>query len=143
VHIPYGSSPQAVTALIRGDVQIVCLPAISVVSQASTGKVRALAVTSQKRSSLLPDLPTLNEAGIDVEANAWNGLIAPAKTPDALVAAMAREVNEALRDGGIREKLHAQYMEPLGTSPAEFKAFVDAEMRRWTPVVQAAKIKKN
>jgi tripartite-type tricarboxylate transporter receptor subunit TctC len=143
VHIPYGSSPQAVTALIRGDVQIVCLPAISVVSQVSTGKVRALAVTSQKRSPLLPDLPALNEAGIDVEANAWNGLIAPAKTPDALIAAMAREVNEALRDGGIRDKLHAQYMEPLGTSPAEFKAFVDAEMRRWTPVVQAAKIKKN
>jgi tripartite-type tricarboxylate transporter receptor subunit TctC len=143
VHIPYGSSPQAVTALIRGDVQVVCLPAISVVSQTSTGKVRALAVTSQKRSPLLPDLPTLNEAGIDVEANAWNGLIAPARTPDALVAAIAREVNEALRDGGIREKLHAQYMEPLGTSPAEFKAFVDAEMRRWTPVVKAAKVKVN
>jgi tripartite-type tricarboxylate transporter receptor subunit TctC len=142
-HIPYGSSPQAVTALIRGDVQIVCLPAISVMSQVQTSRVRALAVTSQKRSTLLPDLPTLAEAGIDVEANAWNGLIAPAKTPELLVAAMAREVNEALRDPVIREKLHAQFMEPLGTSPAEFKAFVDAEMRRWTPVVQAAKIKVN
>ncbi len=98
VHIPYGSSPQAVTALIRGDVQIVCLPAISVVSQVHTGRVRALAVTSQKRSPLLPDMPTLNEAGIDVEANAWNGLIAPAKTPEPLIAAIAREVNEALRD---------------------------------------------
>lgn len=140
-HIPYGSSPQAVTALMRGDVQIVCLPAISVMSQVQTGKVRALAVTSRKRSSLLPDLPTLAEAGIDVEANAWNGLIAPAKTP--MVAAMARAVNDALRDPAIRDKLHAQYMEPLGTSPAEFKAFVDAEMQRWTPVVRAAKIKVN
>lgn len=143
VHIPYGSSPQAVTALIRGDVQIVCLPAISVVSQVHTGRVRALAVTSQKRSPLLPDMPTLNEAGIDVEANAWNGLIAPAKTPEPVIAAIAREVNAVLRDPAIRDKLHAQYMEPLGTSPAEFKAFVDAEMRRWTPVVQAAKIKPN
>ena len=143
VHIPYGSSPQAVTALIRGDVQMACLPAISVVSQAHTGKIRLLAVTSPKRSPLLPDLPTLREAGIDVEANAWNGLIAPAKTPEPVIAAMAREVNEALRDPGIREKLNAQYMEPLGTSPAEFKAFLDAEMRRWTPVVQAAKIKVN
>jgi tripartite-type tricarboxylate transporter receptor subunit TctC len=143
VHIPYGSSPQAVTALIRGDVQIVCLPAISVMSQVHTGKVRALAITSEKRSGLLPELSTLNEAGIDVEANAWNGLIAPAKTPAAMIAAMAREVNEALRDEGIRDKLHAQYMEPLGTSPAEFKAFVDLEMRRWTPVVQAAKVKIN
>jgi tripartite-type tricarboxylate transporter receptor subunit TctC len=143
VHIPYGSSPQAVTALIRGDVQIVCLPAISVVSQVHTGRVRALAVTSQKRSPLLPDMPTLNEAGIDVEANAWNGLIAPAKTPEPLIAAIAREVNEALHDGAVREKLNAQYMEPIGTSPAAFKVFVDAEMRRWTPVVQAAKIKIN
>jgi tripartite-type tricarboxylate transporter receptor subunit TctC len=143
VHIPYGSSPQAVTALIRGDVQIVCLPAVSVMSQVHTGKVRALAVTSQKRSPLLPEIPALNEAGIDVEANAWNGLIAPGKTPAALIAAIAREVNEALRDGGIREKLTGQYMEPLGTSPAEFKAFVEAEMRRWTPVVRAAKIKPN
>ncbi len=143
VHIPYASSPQAVTALIRGDVQIVCLPAISVMSQVQTSKVRALAVTSEKRSSLLPDLPTLTEAGIGVEANAWNGLIAPAKTPEPVVAAIAREVNEVLHDGTIREKLTAQYMEPLGTSPAEFKAFVDAEMRRWTPVVQAAKIKVN
>lgn len=140
-HIPYGSSPQAVTALMRGDVQIVCLPAISVMSQVQTGKVRALAVTSRKRSPLLPDLPTLAEAGIDVEANAWNGLIAPAKTP--MVAAMARAVNDALRDPGIRDKLHAQYMEPLGTSPAEFRSFVDAEMQRWTPVVRAAKIKPN
>jgi tripartite-type tricarboxylate transporter receptor subunit TctC len=143
VHIPYGSSPQAVTALIRGDVQMVCLPAISVVSQVHTGRIRALAITSQKRSPLLPDMSTLKEAGIDVEANAWNGLIAPARTPDAVIAAIAREVNDTLRDPGIRDKLHAQYMEPLGTSPAEFKAFVDAEMRRWTPVVQAAKIKIN
>jgi tripartite-type tricarboxylate transporter receptor subunit TctC len=143
VHIPYGSSPQAVTALIRGDVQMVCLPAISVMSQVHTGKVRALAITSQKRSPLLPEIPALNEAGIEVEANAWNGLIAPARTPEPVIAAIARAVNEVLRDPGIREKLHAQYMEPLGTSPAEFKAFLDAEMRRWSPVVHAAGIKIN
>jgi tripartite-type tricarboxylate transporter receptor subunit TctC len=143
VHIPYGSSPQAVTALIRGDVQIVCLPAVSVMSQVQTGKVRALAVTSPKRSPLLPEIATLSEAGIDVDANAWNGLIAPAKTPEPLTAAIAREVNEALHDKSVREKLHGQYMEPIGTTPAEFKAFLEAEMRRWTPVVQAAKIMPN
>ena len=141
VHIPYAGSPQAVTALIRGDVHVVCLPAISVVSQLSTGKIRMLAATTEKRSPFLPDLSTLKEGGIDVEANAWNGLVAPAKTPDAVVAAMAREVNEALRDGGVRDKLGAQMIEPIGTSPAEFKAFVDAEMARWAPVVRAAGIK--
>ena len=143
VHIPYASSPQAVTALIRGDVHIVCLPAASVMSQVQTGNVRALAVTSPKRSPLLPEIAALNEAGIDVDANAWNGLIAPARTPAALVAVIAREVNAALRDQSVRDKLSGQYMEAIGTSPAEFKAFVEAEMRRWTPVVQAAKIKPN
>jgi tripartite-type tricarboxylate transporter receptor subunit TctC len=143
VHIPYASSPQAVTALIRGDVQMVCLPAISVVSQVQTGKIRMLAVTSAKRSPLLSDLPTLKEGGVDVEANAWNGLIAPAKTPEAVVAAIAREVNAALRDPALVEKLRAQYMEPVGTSPAEFKAYLDAEMQRWTPVVRAAGVKIN
>jgi tripartite-type tricarboxylate transporter receptor subunit TctC len=142
-HIPYASSPQAVTALIRGDVQIVCLPAISVVSQVATGKIRMLAVTTEKRSPFVPDLPTLKEGGVDVEANAWNGLVAPAKTPDAVVAAIAREVNEALHEPSVREKLNAQYMEPTGTSPAEFKAYLDAEMKRWTPVVRAANVKIN
>jgi tripartite-type tricarboxylate transporter receptor subunit TctC len=143
VHIPYPSSPQAVTALIRGDVQMTCLPAISVVSQLPTGKIKMLAVTSAKRSALLPDVPTLKEAGIDVEANAWNGLIAPAKTPEAEIAAIQREVAEALRDPTVRQKMQAQFMEPLGTTPAEFKAQIEAEMRRWTPVIRARNIKIN
>ena len=78
VHVPYSSSPQAMTALIRNDVQMVCLPAISVVPQLGSGKVKILAVTTAERSALLPGIPTLKEAGIDVEADAWMGLIAPA-----------------------------------------------------------------
>ena len=143
VHIPYGASPQAVTALIRGDVQMACLPAVSIVSQLPSGKLRMLAVTSAKRSPLLPDVPTLKEAGIDVEANAWMGLIAPAKTPEPAIAGVEHEVAEALRDPAIREKLKAQYMEPLGTAPAEFKAHIEAEMARWTPVIRARDIKIN
>jgi tripartite-type tricarboxylate transporter receptor subunit TctC len=131
------------TALIRGDVQIACLPAAAVASQMATGRIRMLAVTSQQRSALLPDLPTLKEAGVDVEANAWIGLIAPVKTPEPVVAAVSRDVAEVLRDPGIGEKLKALYMEPLGTSPAEFKAHVDAEMKRWTPVIKAREIKVN
>jgi tripartite-type tricarboxylate transporter receptor subunit TctC len=143
VHIPFPGSPQAMTALIRGDVQIACLPAAAVVSQMSTGRIRMLAVTSQQRSALLPDLPTLKEAGVDVEANAWIGLIAPVKTPEPVVAAVSREVAEVLRDPAIGEKLKALYMEPLGTSPAEFKAHVEAEMRRWAAVIKAREIKIN
>jgi tripartite-type tricarboxylate transporter receptor subunit TctC len=143
VHVPYPGSPQTMTALIRGDVQIACLPAAAVVSQMPTGRIRMLAVTSQRRSALLPDVPTLKEAGVDVEANAWIGLVAPVKTPEPVVAAVAREVAEALRDPAIGEKLKALYMEPLGTSPAEFKAHVDAEMKRWAPVIKAREIKIN
>ena len=93
------------------------------------------------RVTVYRTLKMLKEGGVDVEANAWNGLIAPAKTPDAVVAAIAREVNEALRDGGVREKLSAQMIEAIGSSPAELRAFIDAEMARWSPVVKAAGIK--
>ena len=71
VHVPFPSSPQAVEALIRNDVQMVCLPAISITPQLSGGKIKLLAITTAKRSALLPGVPTLKESGIDVEADAW------------------------------------------------------------------------
>lgn len=143
VHIPYGSSPQAVTALMRGDVHVVCLPALSVVSQVPSGKLRMLAVTSAKRSALLPDVATLKEGGVDVEANAWNGLIAPAKTPPAIIEAIRREVAEALADPEVKQKLAVQYMEPIAGTPDDFKAQIARELARWKPVIEANKIKLN
>jgi len=141
VHVPYSSSPQAMTALIRNDVQMVCLPAISVVPQLSSGKVKMLAVSTAERSALLPDIPTLKEAGIDVEADAWNGIIAPAGIPDAMAERIRALVTEAIESRAIREKLTAQLMEPIPDTPAEFRARIDADIARWTPVVAAAKIK--
>ncbi len=85
VHVPYNSSPQAILAVIRGDAQMACLPAISVTPQAKAGKVKMLAVSTAKRSPFLPDVPTLKESGIDVEADAWMGLIAPGGTPKAMI----------------------------------------------------------
>ena len=85
VHVPYPSSPQAMTAIIRNDAQTGCLPAISVVPQAKAGSVKILAVSTAKRSPYLPDVPTLKESGIDVEADAWMGLIAPGGMPKAMV----------------------------------------------------------
>jgi tripartite-type tricarboxylate transporter receptor subunit TctC len=143
VHIPYASSPQAMTALLRGDVQIACLPAISVRPQLASGEVKILGVSTAERSALLPDIPTLKEAGIDVEADAWMGLIAPAKTPDAIVARIAREVAEALAAPDIRDKLKAQLMEPIPTSPGAFRTRIDADIARWSPVIKAAKIRIN
>jgi tripartite-type tricarboxylate transporter receptor subunit TctC len=142
VHVPYTSSPQAVTALIRGDVDIVCLPAAAVVSQLASG-VKILAVTTAERSVLLPGVPTLKESGIDVEVDTWDGLIAPAGTPDAVVAKIAREVAAAVTAPDIRDKLAAQFMEPIPGTPADFHARIDADLARWTPVIRAAKIRVN
>ena len=143
VHIPYPGSPQAMTAVIRGDVQMACLPAISVTPHAGSDKVKILAVSTAKRSALLPDIPTLKESGIDVEADAWMGLIAPAKVPDAIVAKIAREVAAVITAPDIREKLSAQLMEPIPTTPAEFRARIDADLARWAPVIRAANIRIN
>ena len=143
VHVPYQSSPQAVTALIRGDVQMGCLPGVSIASQAGSQPIKMLAVSTAARSKLLPDVPTLKESGIDVEADAWMGLIAPAGTPPAIIDKLHREVAEALHTPILREKLAVQLMEPIGNSPAEFRAKIDAELVRWAPVIRAANIKIN
>jgi tripartite-type tricarboxylate transporter receptor subunit TctC len=142
VHVPYTSSPQAVTALIRGDVDIVCLPAAAVASQLASG-IKILAVTTAERSALLPGVPTLKESGIDVEVDTWDGLIAPAGTPDTLGAKIAREVTAAITAPDIRDKLAAQFMEPIPGTPADFRARIDADLARWTPVIRAAKIRIN
>jgi tripartite-type tricarboxylate transporter receptor subunit TctC len=143
VHIPYGSSPQAMTAVMRGDVQMAVMPAISVTPHVASGAVKILAVTTAKRSPFLPDVPTLKESGIDVEADAWNGMIAPAGTPPAVLAKIHREVVEAIQSPELKAKFAAQFMEPVGNSPAEFRAFIDSEIARWTPVVKAANVKVN
>jgi tripartite-type tricarboxylate transporter receptor subunit TctC len=91
----------------------------------------------------LPSIPTLKGAGIDVEADAWNGLVAPARTPDPIVARIRREVVEAIGTAAIRDKLAAQLMEPVGSTPEEFRARIEAEISRWEPVIKGADIKVN
>ena len=143
VHIPYGSSPQAMTAVMRGDVQMVVMPAISVLPHAQSGAVKMLALTTSKRSALLPDVPTLKESGIDVEADAWNGLIAPAATPQPILDTIQREVARAINTPDLKAKFATQLMEPVGNSPAAFKAQIDGDLARWTPVIKEAGIKIN
>ena len=143
VHLPYGSSPQVMQSLIRGDVQMAVMPAISVTPHAASGAVKILAVSTAKRSPFLPDVPTLKESGIDVEADAWNGLIAPAGTPQPILDKIQREVVEAIQSSELKAKFAAQLMEPIGDTPAEFRAMIDADIARWSPVIKAANIKVN
>jgi tripartite-type tricarboxylate transporter receptor subunit TctC len=141
VHVPYPSSPQAVTALLRNDVQMVCLPAISIMPQLHSGAIKVLAISNAERSPLLPDIPTLKEAGIDVEADAWNGLIAPAGIPGRMTARIGQFVGEAVTSPVIRAKFAAQFMTPIPGTPAQFRARIDADIARWSPIIAAAKIK--
>lgn len=143
VHIPYASSPAAMTALVRGDVHMAVLPAIAVTPQADVGKVNMIAVSLPKRSPYLSNIPTLKESGIDVEADTWMGLIAPGGTPQALIDAINRDVVEILKERTVRDKLATQYMEPVGNSPAEFRAVIDREISRWSPVIKAGDVKIN
>jgi tripartite-type tricarboxylate transporter receptor subunit TctC len=143
LHVPYPGSPQAITAVIRGDVQMACLPAISVTPHAAAGSVRMLAVSTARRSALLPDVPTLKEGGVDVEADAWMGLIAPGRTPAATIARIHAEVVAAIAAPEAREKLATQLMEPVGNSPAQFRAVIDQEIARWAPVIRAIDLRIN
>jgi tripartite-type tricarboxylate transporter receptor subunit TctC len=143
VHVPYPGSPQAMTAVLRNDVQMACLPAISVTPQLTTGQVKILAISLGQRSALMPGIPTLKEAGIDVEADAWNGLIAPAKTPELIITKIHDVVVEALSEPAIRDKLATQLMEPIPTTPAQFRTRIDADLARWAPVIKALDLKIN
>jgi tripartite-type tricarboxylate transporter receptor subunit TctC len=143
VHIAYPSSPRAIEAVIRNDAQMACLPAISVTPQAKAGRVKMLAVSTAARSPYLPDLPTLKESGIDVDADAWMGLIAPGGTPKPIVDKINRDVVAIIRSPAAHKKLAALLMEPVGSTPAEFRARIDGEIARWAPVIKAANVKVN
>ncbi len=137
VHIPYTSSPAAVTSLIAGDTQIASLAPLAVMPHVPTGRLKVLAISTPQRSPLLPNVPTFKETGVlDVVASAWIGLVAPAKTPPAIIERLNREFVAAMKDPATAEKLRAQYMEPQPGTPAEFAAYMQEELKRWTPVIR-------
>jgi tripartite-type tricarboxylate transporter receptor subunit TctC len=143
VHVPYPGSPQAMLAVLRGDVQMGMLPAASVVPQAKAGKLKLLAVSTAKRSAYLPDVPTLTESGLDVEADAWVGLIGPGGLPKEAVERINKDTVEMLKSPAVRDKLAAQLMEPVGSTPDELRARMNDEIDRWAPVIRAADVKVN
>jgi len=142
VHIPYASSPLAIMALLQGDVQFACVPAVAVVPQVKAGKLRPLAVSTAKRSQLTPEIPTMKEAGLpEIENVAWMAIMAPASTPNEIVQRMNQEINAVLAMPETRQKLHAQYMEPIGGSSADLQKFMQQELRVMTPVIKRTGIK--
>jgi len=141
LHIPYAGSPAAATALIRGDVQAACLPAIAVTPHAASGALKLLAVSTPQRSPLLPQLPTLKESGIDVQSDAWNALIAPGGTPTALIDRINAEVRERLGEPAVIAKLATQLVVPSPSTPAELRQKISDEKSLWADVIRAAKVR--
>jgi tripartite-type tricarboxylate transporter receptor subunit TctC len=142
VHVPYKSGSQAVTALIAGEVDMAFLLPHSSMPFIQAGKIRALGYGGRARYPALPDVPTLKEAGVaDVETlSTWTGLFAPAKTPPAVLARLDAEVKKAIAVPAVRERLVDLGFKPVGSSPAEFKPFVAAQVSRIADIVRAAGI---
>jgi tripartite-type tricarboxylate transporter receptor subunit TctC len=137
VHIPYASSPLAIMALLQGDVQFACVPAVAVMPQVKAGKLRPLAVSTAKRSALTPEIPTMKEAGLpEIENMAWMAVMAPASTPNEIVERMNKEINAALQEPDVREKLASQFMEPVGGSPDDLRNFMKQELTVMTPIIK-------
>jgi tripartite-type tricarboxylate transporter receptor subunit TctC len=141
VHVPYPGSPQATLAIMRNDAQMGILPAASVVPQAKAGKLKLLAVSTTERSPYLPDVPTLKESGIDVEADAWMALIGPGNMPREIVDAINRDAVAIVTSPAVRDKLAAQLMTPVASTPQALRETMNAEIARWAPVIKAANVK--
>lgn len=143
VHIPYKGGGPALLDLMAGRVPVMVSTLPSAVPQIKAGKVRALAVTSAKRSVAVPELPTVAEAtGLaGYEASTWQGFVFPAATPAPVVQRMANETAQVLSMKDVQERLRDQGYEPVGSSPAQFGAYIKSELVKWTKVIKGAGIK--
>ena len=142
-HIPYSGSPQVITDMLANRVQGYFSPASTVMGHVQAGKLVGLAVTDPKRSSVLPELPTMIEAGVpDFESVLWFGIEAPAGTPRPIVDKLARAANEALKSDEIVNSLKSQTIATLGSTPEEFRKHLESERKRWTAVVEGAGLRK-
>ncbi|SDC96541.1 Tripartite-type tricarboxylate transporter, receptor component TctC [Variovorax sp. CF079] len=141
-HIPYRGSGPALLDLVGGNADVMFDNLPSSMQQIKGGKLKALAVTSSKRSPALPDVPTVEEAGGPMlkgyEASSWFGLLAPAGTPPEIVNRIQQEVAKSLGTAAIKEKMLAQGAIPSGNSPAEFAKMIDSEHAKWAKVVKAS-----
>jgi tripartite-type tricarboxylate transporter receptor subunit TctC len=142
IHVPYKSGSAALTDLMAGNVDIMFDQMYSAVPNIKADKLRPIAITSKKRSPLLPNVPSFSELGYPkVEVLNWQGLIAPKGTPKAIIDKLNAAANEALKDPGVREIMLSQGNEIGGGSPAEFAALIKSESTKWSAVVKAANIK--
>jgi len=142
VHVPYKGIPEAMTAVVSGSVEFNFSPVVNILPLSRDGKLLALAASTGKRSAVLPDLPTVAEAGVPGYVfDPWFGVLAPAKTPKALLAKLSNEIARIVELSDVKERLRALGADPAPTTPEGFDAHVRAEVARFAKIVQDAGIK--
>ena len=135
-HVSYRGGTPAVTDLIGGKIQAMAAPLVEVIAHVQSGRLRAIAITTARRSALLPDVPTIAETLPGFEVALWNGYMAPANTPAPIVNRIAAEIRAVMRTDDMRAKLAQQGSEPVGSTPEEFRAFVASEIPKWSELVR-------
>ena len=135
-HVAYRGGAPAVTDLIGGKIQAMAAPLVEVIAHVQAGRLRAIAVTTARRSALLPEVPTIAETIPGFEVALWNGFFAPAGTPPAAVLRISSAVAEAMRSDDMRAKLAQQGSEPVGSTPEVFATFIAAEIPKWAELVR-------
>ena len=141
VHIPYKGAGPAVTALLAGEVPLMCTSPLPTLPHIKSGKLKALAMTGRTRSRALPEVPTVAESGLTgFQSSLWYALMAPAGTPTAVMQRLNHETTRIVRLPAVSEQLLAQGADPIGNSPQELAAFLRADIERWKKLVREAKI---
>ena len=144
VHVPYKGNGAAVVAQVSGEVQLGFNNILSVFPHVSSGKLKAIGVTSARRAPAVPNVPTLMESGVTgYEAVSWNGLFAPAHTPRPIIDKIHGEVVKALAAPDVRERLMAMGSDPVSSTPEAFMAFIKVELARWGKVIRENNIRNN
>ncbi len=142
VHVPHRASGEARTSVIGGHTQMMIDSISTMAPTVQAGQVRALGVTGPKRSSIMPDVPTIAEAGVPgYEATIWLGIMAPKGTPQPIVDKLNAEINKVLNRADVKEAWAKQGVEPLVMSPAEFDKYMRADIEKWAKVIKDANIK--
>jgi tripartite-type tricarboxylate transporter receptor subunit TctC len=142
VHVPYKGAGQAMTDLVSGQVQVFLNNFLAGTSMIKAGKLRALAVTSRKRSPVAPELPTVAESGMpDYVVTGWYGLFVPAATPAPVVATLHAGAVKAIKSKEVSDRLSSEAAEIVGSSPQQFGEFLKAEIAKWAAVIKKAQIR--
>ena len=142
LHIPYKGNGPAYTDLIAGQVSLMFPNIATSLPYVKSGRMRALGVGGKQRSTIAPEIPTIAESGLPgYEMSSWFGLLAPAGTPPAVVNRLQQEIAKIFKQPEVREKLSAQGVEPVGGTPQEFTAFLNAETTQWAKVIKSSELK--